>query len=310
MNDTADHADRRRRATLVGTGAVFLWGSLALLTTLTGNVPPFQIVATAFFIAFGLALLKWSVLREPIGAPFRQSATAWTVGVGGLFGYHFLIFLALKSAPPVQANLINYLWPLLIVLFSALLPGQPLRARHIVGALLGFSGACLLVTGGGGFTLDPDHVPGYAAALGAAFIWSFYSVASSRLSAVPTDAVGAFCLVAAILSTAAHLVFETTVEPSGGEWLALVALGLGPAGGAFFLWDWGLKRGNVRALGGIAYTAPLSSTALLIIFGPAILTGTIAIAACLIIGGAILAAGDMFRRASRSPADKSAHTAN
>jgi drug/metabolite transporter (DMT)-like permease len=296
MTDAASHSEQRRRATLVGAGAVFLWGSLAILTTLTGEIQPFQIVATAFFVAFLLALIKWIIRGESLTAPFRQSSLAWAVGVGGLFGYHFLIFLALKISPPVQANLINYLWPLMIVLFSALLPGQTLRPRHIAGALAGFSGACLLVTGGNTLMPAPEYIPGYVAALAAGLVWTSYSLASSRLTSVSTNAIGAFCLVAAILSTGAHILFETTVTPSTGEWVALVCLGLGPAGGAFFLWDWGLKRGHVRALGGIAYTAPLSSTALLILFGPAVLTATIAISAILIIGGAILAAGDLLRR--------------
>ena len=300
MTDAAANTEQRRRATLVGAGAVFLWGSLAILTTLTGDVQPFQIVATAFFVAFLLALVKWIAFGESLIAPFRQSIPAWAIGVGGLFGYHFLIFLALKISPPVQANLINYLWPLLIVLFSALLPGQTLRLRHVAGALVGFSGACLLVTGQSSLMPAPEHIPGYAAALAGALVWASYSIASSRLTSVPTDAIGAFCLVAAILSTAAHLLFETSVAPSTGEWIALVCLGLGPAGGAFFLWDWGLKRGHVRALGGLAYTAPLSSTALLIIFGPAVLTGAIAIAAILIIGGAILAAGDLLRKTPKA----------
>lgn len=296
MTEAVSHSEQRRRATLVGAGAVFLWGSLAILTTLTGEIQPFQIVATAFFVAFLLALIKWIIRGESLTAPFRQTSLAWAVGVGGLFGYHFLIFLALKISPPVQANLINYLWPLMIVLFSALLPGQTLRPRHIAGALAGFSGACLLVTGGNTLMPAPEYIPGYVAALAAGLVWTGYSLASSRLTSVSTNAIGAFCLVAAILSTGAHILFETTVTPSTGEWVALVCLGLGPAGGAFFLWDWGLKRGHVRALGGIAYTAPLSSTALLILFGPAVLTATIAISAILIIGGAILAAGDLLRR--------------
>ena len=295
-SNAASNTGERRRATLVGAGAVFLWGSLAVLTTLTGEIQPFQIVATAFFVAFILALVKWVARGESVTAPFRQSARAWTIGVGGLFGYHFLIFLALKTSPPVQANLINYLWPLLIVLCSALLPGQRLRSRHIAGALAGFSGACLLVTGGNVVMPAPEHIPGYAAALAAALVCAGYSLASSRLTSVSTDAIGAFCLVAAILSTGAHLLFETTVSPSTGEWITLVCLGLGPAGGAFFLWDWGLKRGHVRALGGLAYTTPLSSTALLIIFGPAEITGAIVISALLIIGGAVVAAGDLLRR--------------
>ena len=296
MTNAAGNFEERRRATLIGSGAVFLWSSLALFTTMTGDVPPFQMVAIAFAVAFCLALIKWMVRGESIVAPFRQTPQTWAICVGGLFGYHALVFAALKTAPPVEANLVNYLWPLLIVLFSAFSPGERLRLRHVLGALTGFGGVCVLVLGDR--TPDPDSrfLLGYAAAFCAAFVWAGYSVASSRLADVSTDAIAAFCLVAAILSFAAHLLFETTSVPDATGWVALIALGLGPAGGAFFLWDWGLKRGSVRALGGIAYMAPLMSTGLLIGFGPGQLTIAVAIAALLLVGGAVLAAGDMLRK--------------
>ena len=296
MTNAATSSETRRRATLIGAGAVFLWGSLAILTTLTGDVPPFQMVAIAFGVAFVIALTKWVVRGETVLHQFRHPGRAWSIGIIGLFGYHVLVFTALKSAPPVQANLINYLWPLLIVFFSALLPGEKLRPRHVAGTLLGFAGVYLLVTGGAFIRPDPAYLHGYAAAFAAALIWSTYSVASSRLDDVPTDAIGVFCLVAGVLSLIAHILFETTVSPSFGEWLALIALGLGPAGGAFFLWDWGMKRGSVRTLGGIAYCAPLLSTALLIALGPGSLTPMVAIAAVAIVAGCVLAAGDLFTR--------------
>lgn len=289
-------AGARRTATLLGGVAIVLWSSLALFTALTGAVPPLQLTACSFAIGFLLALAKWLWFRESIVAHLTLPPLAWAVGVAGLFGYHALYFLALRLAPPAEASLLNYLWPLLIVLFSALLPGERLRWFHLAGALAGLAGTALLVTGGG-FALRAEYIGGYAAALACAFAWAIYSVASRRLAAVPTDAVGGFCLVTAILALILHLAFETTHWPDTGlQWLALLALGLGPAGSAFFFWDHGIKRGDIRALGAAAYAAPLLSTLLLVGFGLASPSWTLGVACALIAGGGALGAGDLFKR--------------
>ncbi len=286
----------RVRATLIGGIAILLWSALAILTTATGAVPPFQLVALSFALAFLLALGKWVIRGERIGRHLAQPPAVWLLGIGGLFGYHFLYFLALKHAPAVEANLINYTWPLLIVLFSALLPGERLRWWHVAGAALGLGGTALLVTGGQGVALSAEHATGYAAAVGCALAWSGYSVLSRRFGKVPTDAVGGFCGATALLAALCHLAFETTVWPTGGEWLAVLAMGLGPVGVAFFVWDYGVKRGNITALGGASYATPLLSTLLLVAFGRAALTPTILAACLLIVGGAVLAARDLWDR--------------
>ncbi|MBY0430920.1 MAG: DMT family transporter, partial [Rhodospirillales bacterium] len=181
-----------------------MWATLALLTQMSGRVPPFQLVAMAFSLGFGLALAKWAARGENILTRLRQPWGAWALGVGGLFGYHFFYFLALRSAPPLQANLLNYLWPLLIVLFSALLPGEHLKPRHVIGGGLGLAGAALLVSGGGAVDFQPEQAAGYASALACAVIWGAYSVANRRYRHVPTDAVGGFCAVTALLALACH----------------------------------------------------------------------------------------------------------
>jgi drug/metabolite transporter (DMT)-like permease len=220
------------------------------------------------------------------------------VGVGGLFGYHALYFTALAHAPAVDASLIAYLWPLLIVLLSALLPGERLRWWHVAGAIAGFAGAGLLVLqrGEGGLALDPRYLLGYSAALGCAFVWSGYSILSRRLGSVPSDAVGGFCAATALLGLIAHLLIEQTAWPGPGGWLAVLALGLGPVGIAFFVWDYGVKRGDIQALGAFSYASPLISTLLLVAFGRAAPSATLALACLLIVGGAALAARDVFRR--------------
>jgi drug/metabolite transporter (DMT)-like permease len=297
MTLAAAHAvQATRAATLLGGVAVLLWSSFALLTALAGPVPPLQLLAMTFTLAFALALAKWLWRGESVRAHLRLPAPVWAVGVGGMFGFHFLYFVALQNAPPVEASLINYLWPLLIVLFSALPPGERLRWFHLAGALAGLAGTALLV-GGGRLGFQAEYVLGYAAALGCAFCWSGYSVLSRRFRAVPTDAVGAYCGATALLAWALHPLFEATRWPAGGrEWLIVLAMGLGPAGAAFYLWDRGCKRGDIRALGAAAYGAPLVSTLLLIGFGLGEPRWSVLAACLLIAGGAALGAGDLMRR--------------
>jgi len=287
-----------RRATAIGGLAILLWSSLALLTTLSGDIPPFQLVAMAFAIAFLVGTAAAAVRGRKVLATLRQPWPVWLLGVGGLFGYHFFYFLAFRLAPDaaVEVNLLNYLWPLLIVLFSALLPGHRLTAGHVLGGLLGLAGTALLVTGKGrGLSIEAAYLPGYASAAACAVVWAAYSVLSRRFGHVPTEAVGGFCLATAVLAALCHVVFEATVVPGAMEWLSVLLLGIGPVGAAFFVWDHGVKRGDIRALGALSYATPLLSTFLLILFGRAE-AGWVVWAACaLIVGGAVMASWDMLR---------------
>jgi drug/metabolite transporter (DMT)-like permease len=290
-----------RTSTLIGLTAILMWSLLAVLTVATGKVPAFQLAAMTFAIGALVGSLTWIGRPGAIGA-LRQAPLAWIVGVGGLFGYHALYFLALRFAPPAEAGLLNYLWPLLIVLFSSLLPGERLAPHHVVGALLGLVGTVLLFAGSTVSSFAPGQLPGLFAAFLAAFVWASYSVMSRKLKSVPTDAVAGFCLVTALLSALVHALIEDTVWPETvWQWLAVTALGVGPVGAAFYTWDVGMKRGDIRVIGAASYATPLLSTLFLILAGFANPSATIAIAAVLIAGGGLVAARDMFRKRQISP---------
>ena len=286
----------KTKATAIGAIAVLLWSLLALFTAASGSVPPFQLAAMTFAIG-GLAGASLWLVRPARMRLLVQPPIVWLVGVGGLFGYHFFYFSALRAAPPVEAGLIAYLWPLLIVVFSALLPGEKLRAHHVIGAIAGAGGAFIIVTGGKAVQIDPQYGAGYGMALACALIWSGYSLLSRRFAKVPTDVVTGFCLATAVLSLLAHLALETTHWPATpAQWLAVVGLGLGPVGLAFFLWDYGVKRGDIQVLGAASYAAPLLSTLVLVVVGFAPLTWSLGLACLLITGGAVIAAKDMIWR--------------
>lgn len=292
-------------ATLIGFSAIAMWALLALFTAGSGKVPPFQLSAMTFAIGASIGLISW-LWRPGAAKHLRQPPVVWLVGVVGLFGYHFLYFTALRNAPVVEASLIAYLWPLLIVLGSALMPGERLHWYHIAGALLGLVGTVLIVTKGGSLGFEARYSFGYAMAGLCAFTWSAYSLLSRRLAHVPTDAVTGFCVATAVLSLICHLALEQTVWPEGPmQWAAVLALGLLPVGAAFYAWDFGIKRGNIQVLGAASYAAPLLSTLVLIIAGASEPSLRILAACLLITAGAALAAKDMIfsRRAETAPAE-------
>jgi drug/metabolite transporter (DMT)-like permease len=288
----------KHRATLFGLGAILLWSALALMTAASGEVPPFQLAALCFGIAGGVGAASW-LLRPGAAAALRQSAPVWILGVAGLFGYHALYFTALRLAPPAEAGLISYLWPLLIVLFSSLLPGERLEARHVAAALLGLAGVAVLGWGRmSGAAPGASTLAGYGLALACAFVWSGYSVLSRRFGTVPTDAVTGFCLATAALSLLCHLALEATRWPQDGwQWLAMLGLGLGPVGAAFYLWDAGMKHGDIKLLGVASYAAPVLSTLLLVAAGFAQASLGLGLACLLIVGGAVVASWPSIRQA-------------
>jgi drug/metabolite transporter (DMT)-like permease len=281
-----------RTATLIGLTAILMWSLLSVMTVATGTIPAFQLAAMTFAIGAVTCALRWIGRTDAVKALW-QPPVAWIVGVGGLFGYHALYFLALRFAPPAEAGLLNYLWPLLIVLFSSLLPGERLAAHHIIGAVLGLAGTVLLFAGNTG-SFTSGQIPGLVAAFIAAFVWATYSVLSRRLKSVPTDAVAGFCAVTAVLAALVHTLVETTVWPNTPlQWAAIIGLGVGPVGAAFYAWDIGMKRGDIRVLGAASYATPLLSTTFLILAGFAKASANLAFAAVLIAGGGLIAAKDM-----------------
>ena len=269
--------------TLLALGAIALWGTLAPLGVSLQHVPPFLLT--------GLGLLAGSLIGLPLSgfklATWRVPARTLALGIYGLFGFHFLLFIALRNAPPVQANLVNYLWPLGMVLLAPLfLPGMRLRGLHIAAALLGFAGAALAILGGR--KLQAGFAWGYLPALASAFVWASYSLLTQRVPPFPNAAIGLFGLVSGLLSLLCHALLEAPVTLSPYDWALLLAMGLGPLGGAFYLWDAALKRGDARQIGVLSFLTPLLSTLALLWVRAEVPSVSVVLAAAMIVGAAVL----------------------
>lgn len=289
----------RNTATLYGVAAILLWSLLAWMALFTSDLPPFQVLAISFAIG-GASGMLWTGSRNAWSlSVFRQPLPAFLLALFALFGYHALYFIAFRHAPAVEVNLINYLWPLLIVVFAAFLPGVRLSLAQVVGTALGLFGVLLMVTRAQGVQLDPAHLGGYLAAFCAALTWSAYSVLNRRFHEVPSTAISFVCVVVALLAAAVHFATGTTQVPSGAQWLVLIVMGIGPVGVAFLLWDHGTKHGDIAVLGTLSYAAPVLSTGLLLLGGRVEAHWTQAVALGMLLLGAWLSV----RSASRAAAD-------
>ena len=273
-------------ANLYALGAIALWVTLAALGVSLKHVPPFLLTGIALLIgsllAFPFVLKDWRQWQVP--------GKTLALGVYGLFGFHFLLFIALRHAPPVEANLVNYLWPLFMVLLAPLfLANSRLRTLHVVPALLGFGGAAVAILGATPVTAGGTGWSwGFLPALASAFIWASYSLLTQRVKSFPTTAIGLFAAVSGLLSLLCHWALEPPVTLSGRDWLLVAAMGLGPLGASFFLWDKALKLGDARQIGILSYLTPLGSTALLMLVSGRPLSWSIGLATAMILGAAWL----------------------
>ena len=272
------------KADLLALAAIALWGALAPLGVKLAHIPPFLLT--------GLGLLVGSVIALPLArfrlARWRVPLPTLVVGIYGLFGFHFLLFMALRHAPAVEANLINYLWPLgMVVMAPWFLQGVSLRARHVVAALIGFAGAAIAILGRGGAVSDGGGFQsGYVIALASAFVWASYSLLTRRLPTFPTAAVGGFAAASGGLSLLCHALLEPSTALTTQDMAWIAVLGLGPLGGAFFLWDTAIKLGDTRRIGLLAFATPILSTVLLLLTTGQPLQWNVAVAAALVVGAA------------------------
>ncbi len=243
-----------RTAWTCALGAILSWALFATLVRLAGNAPPLLLTGVALCCGGLASAHRWREWRVP--------PAILGFGVASLFLYHASLVAAFKLAPIAEANLLNYLWPLLIVVLAP--RAAPLRPRQLAGCVLAFAGGALVIAPS---ALTITHVAGYALAVFAAFTWAVYSLAPARLPAYSSWATGGFCLGAGVLALAAHALFETSYRPSATELAGMAAIGIGPLGIAFVLWDRAMRTGRAATIGSLSYLTPVLSTLALAVTG-------------------------------------------
>jgi drug/metabolite transporter (DMT)-like permease len=266
---------------------LLLWSFSAVCAAVLKTLPSFQVLTITFFCGFLYCAIrimltkKWRELKQPW--------YVWAIGILGIGGQQILYIFSFKYAPPIQADLIIYTWPIMVVLLLQFIKKLKNFRRALLSTFLGFCGVVLL------FLSDPSDIGeinsgvllGYGMAFMCAVFWSLYTVLSKNFKC-PSEIVGFYGLYSAVICGILHFSLEETVMPSFVEWIVLAVMGVCITGLSYYLWDKGIKKGNFQLLSILSYTNPILSITWLAVFGLGEVHLITLVSACMIMIGAFL----------------------
>jgi len=284
-----------KSATFVGYGSIILWSLSGILTAAVSGVPTFEVLTIAFGISFLLSSLGWSFWGSYKN--LKRPLYTWILGVIGIFGSEAFYVAAFKYAPAAHVDLINSLWPILVVICSIFIPNEKFVARYLVASIIGFFGVYFIIFGNQPWvSIGLSHSLGYLLALVGACFACLYTLTSHRYCDTTIETTTVYAAACTIFSWILHFKFEQTIAPTSMEWMTMIVMGLLTQGLAYILWNHGVRYGNYRLLSILSYSSPIISILLLIIFGFADFTLELLVASIL-----MCSAGWLARTANEPP---------
>ena len=238
---------------------IILWGAMPALTKdLLNALPPFETLALSSLFAFlFLFAVNWRV-----GTLKKLSAekifTAASLGFLGLFLYSAFFYYGLARMTSQEACILNYLWPLMIVLFSCLLLGEELTRQKLLAIGISFAGVVLVMVGGVDENFSAEKIWGALSCIVAAACYGLFSVLNKMLRLEQKSAMMIIWATTAIFAGAFGYFFEEWTLPSLGEIFGLLWLGILIDAVAYLTWALALeKTANVAWTANLAYLVPI-----------------------------------------------------
>ncbi len=269
------------RACALVTGAVVLWASWPALATIAYPAPAFLVLGLAALTGCAVSFVIAVVRRRQDSFLSVPPRTLVFVALG-LMGNNAFYLAAIARIGPAEANVVHYLWPVFLVLLAALVHRRLPSLVQFLGVTCGFCGVALALSPQMGTGFDPAGV--FLGACGA-LTFAIYSVVRS-LAKVETDVVGPSLGLAGVSALLAHVVLEPAYWPTAVQWLAIIAMGIGPFTLANVLWDKATRQGTAATISSLAFLTPLVALGLLAMFGLSVVTLPLLLGALMTIVGA------------------------
>lgn len=257
----------QKHATLFGLGALAMWAVEPLLISSVNDLPIFELLTIIFASSFLITSVRITYNKK-WGLVLKQPVFIWLMGFAGICLSDFAYIYGSQHAPIAHVDLIDYIWPCLGIFFTSLLPSEKLKPQHLVGGLLGFTGIYFLIGPEiNEHGISSSYMLGYLLAVVGAIFWGGYIAFTRYHYHLPTEMVGMYCGLGAVVSLILHLNFETFVMPTAQQGSMAILTGITGAGIAYQLWDYGVKHGAVYLLNILTYLARIFAMCLLVLVG-------------------------------------------
>lgn len=271
---------------------VLIWSTMApVVKLLLTEIPSLEALAISSYMAF-FFLLAYNILRGKLRRlrEYSGKQIGAMIGLGfiGIFLYSALYYVGLTQMTAQEACVVNYLWPIMIMIFSIVILKEKFTLVKGIAMLLSFAGIVILSLGGGAAG-EGNRLIGILCCFAAAVLYGLFSVLNKKLNYDQNLAMMIFWLVCGILSTALGLCTETWVPIAGAQWIGLIWMGLASYAVAYLLWALALREAeNTSLIANLAFLVPFLSVIWCAVFLKEPLQVQAVIALVLIVGGILL----------------------
>ncbi|MBQ9936120.1 MAG: DMT family transporter [Lachnospiraceae bacterium] len=271
---------------------VFMWSTLAaVVKLLLSDIPNLQALAISSYISSGFLLIvnvftgKIKVMKS---LKIKDIGIISGLGFIGLFVYSALYYYGLSQLTSQEACIVNYLWPIMLVIFSCIILKEKLTAMKAVAMICSFVGIVVLSMGSGDNS-EGNVTLGIFSCIIAAACYGLFSVLNKKFNYDQSISMMIFWLVAAVCSTVLGIVTEDWVSLDGRQWLGMLWLGIVVDAIAYLLWAIALNgTGNTAKIANIAYLTPFLSLVVSALLLKEEITLRALVALVFIIGGILL----------------------
>ena len=241
-------------------GTIMLWGMMPPFTKLLlsglSNAKTVFISSMIAFIFMAVLNLACGNLKRFLQYRPKDYVKMIALGFMGKFLYSVLYFYGLSGLAAGDACIINYLWPVMTVVFSCLWLGERFTWRKSMAIFASFSGVVLVASKGSMEGLLSGNLRGIVSCVAAAVFYGAFNVLNKKENRDQFVSMTVYFFSAALFSGIWFLAEGESIALTGAQTAGIIWLGVFMDAAAFLMWALALQNGDTAKLSNFAYITP------------------------------------------------------